>query len=214
VPIAKADVLAVLDDPKLRHMCFSVGKLTVGAQEYRSVRDRIREGAITVIPGAGSVAFYDGRRKTIETQAGDPPLGLVDRAQILHECTHAVADIGRSDVGRLHGEVAAYLAQLTYIRLSTPASLAELVIPEGASAGPHGNLIMSMLQVVQKYSLHSRHGFGARISDVDVWRLTKDLQAYPPHALAKAGDAGVPKKSNARRASRAAGAWDQPRRAP
>jgi len=209
MPITKADVLAVLNDPRLNSMRFSVGEITVSANEYRNVCEYIKEDDIKVIPGRERVAYYDGRLNTIETQAGNPPLNVADRAQLLHECTHAIVDINGWDVFTLNDEVAAYLAQLTYTWISAPGPFPPPVPPVGA--GSLVRLMISVLQVVQQYNLHSSQGFGVRISEFDIASLRRAVRAFPPYAriawdakTTNAQDAGVPIKNNQMRSLRAA----------
>jgi hypothetical protein len=209
MPITKTEVLAVLEDPRLKSMHFSVGDITVNANEYHLVADYIRSGDIRVIPGREPVAYYDGRANTIETQAGNPPLNLADRAQILHECTHAIVDINGWDVLRLEDEVAAFLAQVTYTWIAEPGPIPRAIPPAGT--GPRTRLGIAVLQVVEKYGLHTAKGFGARIGEWDVVTLRRAVQALPDYANVKAdekslkpGTAGVPVKNNQMLALRAA----------
>ena len=206
MPITKDDVLNVLDDPKLMNISFTVGNITVNHKGYRNVHDYIKEEDIQVIPGKENVAFYDGRRNTLITQIGNPPLQLPDRVQILHECTHALVDINGLNVLRLTDEVAAYLAQVTYSQIESPSSPLRSLSSVGAS--PMGKLVFAMLQVVQSYSLHTSKGFGAHINDWDLLKLTKAVHAYPDYVHVKASEisvgAGVPVKNNQMRALRAA----------
>jgi hypothetical protein len=206
VPITKNDVLAVLEDPNLTHINFTVGNITVNHQGYRHVYDYIKADDIQVIPGKESVAYYDGRRNTLETQSGNPPLQLPDRVQILHECTHALVDIRGLNVLRLHDEVAAYLAQVTYAQIESPSSPLRALSPVGAS--PMGKLTFYMLQVVQQYNRHARGGSVIQINDWDLLKLTKAVQAFPDYAHVKASEisvgAGVPVKGNSMRALREA----------
>jgi hypothetical protein len=217
MPITKADVLAVLGDPLLKRMFFSVGVITVCAEEYNNVAEYIADDDIAVVPGTKSTAFYSGFKNTIETQAGDPPLDVADRSQILHECTHAIVDINALDVERVKDEVAAYLAQLTFIVLSNPKFDFGPTVHPPVHGSPFGELMWSLFQVVRKYNLHNNKGFGAKISELDVWKLTRALHAVPDYAHIKeteksGGDAkdilgitsGVPIKNNQMRALKAA----------
>jgi len=217
MPITKADVLEVLGDPVLKRMFFFVGVIAVSAEEYSNVGDYISDGDIGVVPGKISTAFYSGYRNTIETQAGDPPLALADRSQILHECTHAIVDINALDVERVKDEVAAYLAQLTFIVLSNPKFDFGPSVHPAIHGSPFGELMWSIFQIVRKYNLHNEKGFGARISELDIWNLTRELHAVPDYAHIKetektGGDAkdllgitsGVPIKNNQMRALKAA----------
>jgi len=204
--ITKHDVLNVLGDPKLMTMRFTVGNITVNHQGYRNVSDYINDDDIQVIPGNETVAFYDGQLNTIVTQSGNPPLQLPARAQILHECTHALVDISGLNVLRLHDEIAGYLAQVTYTKIVSPTPFPHSLSSVGAS--PLGKLVFAMLQVVQKYSLHTNKGLGAHIDEWDLVKLTKAVHAFPVYASVTASEisvgAGVPVNSNQMRALRAA----------
>lgn len=209
MPIGKADILAVLADPVLTRMNFSVGEILVNAGQYSIIAEYIRDGDIGVIPGKGAVAFYDGTLNTIETQAGNAPLGVADRAQILHECTHAISDTNRLDVLRMNDEVAAFLAQVTYMHISDP----NIPFPTQApGAGPMGRLIIGLNAVILKYNLHQTKGFGVSISELDIWNLANDIRHTPEHAAIKPlekarhdpKNLGVPIKNNQMRALRAA----------
>lgn len=209
MPIGKAEILAVLADPVLNRMNFAVGDIMINARQYKNVADYIADGDISVVVGNGALAFYDGNRNEIETQKGDPPLNLGDRAQILHECTHAIADIDGLDVLRLTDEVAAYLAQLTYMELSQPG-----LLPTGprGPARPMGRLTMGVNAVIRKYELHKPKGFGVSISTLDIWNLANDVRRVPDYVNVKHTDKstpdpknrGVPVKNNQMRALKAA----------
>ena len=209
MPIGKAEILAVLADPLLARMNFAVGDIMINAQQYKNVAAYIADGDIGVVSGRGALAFYDGNRNEIETQAGNPPLNLADRAQILHECTHAIADVNALDVLRLTDEVAAYLAQLTYMHISQPGPL-----PTGprGPARPMGRLTMGVNAVIRKYELHQPKGFGVSISDLDIWNLANDVRRHPEYTTVKHTDKstrdprnlGVPVKNNQMRALKAA----------
>jgi len=206
MPITKHNVLEVLADPKLMKMNFTVANITVNHKGYQMVSEYIQAEDIQVLPGKEAVAYYDGRRNALITQAGTPPLGLSDRVQLLHECTHALVDISGMNVLRLQDEVTAYLAQVTYAQLESPSS--PLPSLSSAGASPMGKLTFAMLQVVQSYGLHTSKGFGARIEDWDLLKLTKAVHAFPDYAHVKASEisvgAGVPVKNNQMRALRAA----------
>ena len=54
MPITKADVLAVLKDPVLNRISFSVGMLTVNAAAFGIVARYIEADDIKVVPGKSS----------------------------------------------------------------------------------------------------------------------------------------------------------------
>ena len=207
MPIRKADVLAVLADPILARMNFSLGQVFVNVREYGKVAEYIRDGDIGVTPGNGALAYYDGRLNTIETQRGNPPLNLADRAQVLHECTHAIVDINGADVLRQDDEVAGYLAQMLYMHLSNPKPFP---VPRPGVA-PLGKLVFAINDVIVKYNLLQPEGLGVSISELDIWKLGTDVRRMPEYSHVRANErtrqpeqAGVPVKHNQMRALRAA----------
>jgi hypothetical protein len=207
MPIRKADVLAVLADPALNGILFSVGAITVSGKGYDTLAEYIKDDDIQVVPGNERMAFYDGHQNTIITQGGNPPLNVADRAQLLHECTHAVVDINEWDVERLDDEVAGYLSQVTYMTIASPGPFPNPPRPPHRLS-PLGNLVWSLLQVVKKYNLHNHQGFGASISELDISGLRRDVQAIPDYAHIKAHEkaagGGVPVKHNQMLALKAA----------
>ena len=89
----------------------------------RTCCQAVSDGDIDVKPGGGSDAAYDSRLNTIFTQNGNPPLNVADRAQLLHECTHAIFDAYGWVTNLREDEVAAYLAQLTFMFIVNPISV-------------------------------------------------------------------------------------------
>jgi hypothetical protein len=208
MPVTKADVLSVLEDPGiLMRIRFSVGPLTVSYEEYQNVAEYIKDDDIQVIPGTGSVAFYDGRLNAIITQKeGRKPLDYTDRAQILHECTHAIADVNELDMRRLEDEVAAYLAQDLYMAhtydnwVFAPAGAVTFIWGQ-----PFGSMVNAMKDIIDKYHLLTARGYGARISELDTWKLTLFLRAMPEYkdvklteTTNKESQRGVPTKNQMR----------------
>jgi hypothetical protein len=182
MPITKADVLAVLNDPVLNRISFSVGAIVVNAEAFRIVARYIEAGDVKVVPGRGAVAVYDRRQNQIETPAGNPPLNFTDSAQLLHECVHAFSDINGLSGSALDDEVAGYLAQMTYSELKNPtrpilASAARL-----GAAGPMGRMIHAMQATMRTYNLHNDRGFGAKIGGADIFRLGQAVRAVPAYA--------------------------------
>ncbi len=188
MPIEMKEVLRVLRDEKLSKFSFSVGAITVDAEGYRNVAAYIEAKDIKVIAGNEPIAFYDGHRNTITTPAGNPPLDSGDAAQLLHECTHAIVDIDRLDVLRLNDEVAAYLAQLTYMWVAKPDPFPNPIRLGGL--GPLMQLMVAFAQVIQRYKLHTSEGFGARISELDIAGLRRVVHAHPEYRHIQWGEKG------------------------
>lgn len=183
MPITKADVLAVLNDPILNKIDFSVGTLRVNAAAFRIVARYIEAGDIEVVPGRSArVAVYDRKQNHIETPARNPPLDFTDRAQLLHECVHAISDISGGGGSVLEDEVAGYLAQTLFAQLShpTPAILATDARIKAAS--PTGRMVFAMQETMRNYNLDNVRGFGAKISGIDSRRLGEAIRAMPDYA--------------------------------
>jgi hypothetical protein len=209
MPITKKDVLAVLADPVLARMNFSVGDIFIKIREYNNVAEYIRDDDITIKPGGkDKIAFYDGHDNTLMPQNGNAPLDLADRALILHECTHAIPDVNELEVRKQDNEVAGFLAQLTYMELSSPSP----PLPHGPlrGASPMGKLVIALRTVIQNYGLDQPRGFGISIRELDIWKLATDVRRLPSHSdvkptdFGKPADLGVPVKNNQMRALRAA----------
>jgi hypothetical protein len=196
MPITKADVLAVLSDPILNKINFSVSMIQVNAAAFGIVARYIEAGDIEVVPGTSRrLAIYDRRQNHIETPARNPPLDLTDRAQLLHECVHAISDIsGAGSV--LDDEVAGYLAQTVFAQIShpTPAVLGSDAMIRAAS--PMGRMVFAMQETMRNYNLDNARGFGAKISAIDRHRLGEAIRAMPDYAgltpTTRVAESGVP----------------------
>lgn len=195
MPITKADVLAVLADPRLIVMNFSVGASIVSGEGYSTVEDFISNDEIKVVSGRQTTnALYDRGPNVLEVQDASSPLSVGERALILHECTHAISDIAGADPLVLVDEVAAFLAQCAYTMICLPAPFPRGEIPKGAS--PYLALMWEMFRAVEKYNLHNLKGFGAQIDPQDIDRLSRVVQRMPDYdeisVTLQSAHAGVP----------------------
>ena len=193
MPIGKQDVLDTLNQPAVNGFKFTVGSLTVSPQGYADVRQAISDGDIDVKPGGGSDAFYDRKLNAILTQNGNPPLGVADRAQILHECTHAIFDAYGWASNLREDEVAAYLAQLTFMFIVNPGPFPHHI---GRTGRPFADLIFGFAAVIEKYRLHETAGFGSLIDPLDTDELKLLVVQMPKYAGLRpadvSSDSGVP----------------------
>ena len=191
--IGKQDVLDTLNQPAVNRFKFTVGSLTVSPQGYADVRQAITDGDIDVRPGGGADAFYDRRLNAILTQNGNPPLGVADRAQILHECTHAIFDAYGWASNLREDEVAAYLAQLTFMFIVNPGPFPHHL---GRTGRPFADLIFGFAAVIEKYRLHEPAGFGSLIDPMDTDELKLLVVQMPKYAGLRpadvSSDSGVP----------------------
>src|SRR3984957_3146098 len=175
MPITKEDVLQVLGDPKLHSIRFSVGTIQVNSIEYDKVSDYIDAGAIDVVPGKATYSKYIPQKDTLVTRNGNPPLNEDARSNLLHECTHAIADINKCDVTRLADEAAAYLAQVAYLFLLMPS------LPEPPIGLPINNMMRQVMRLVNGYELGSPAGYGATINQRDIADLARVIYGLPDY---------------------------------
>ena len=191
--IGKQDVLDTLNQPAVKRFKFTVGSLTVSPQGYADVCQAVSDGDIDVKPGGGSDAAYDSRLNTIFTQNGNPPLNVADRAQLLHECTHAIFDAYGWVANLREDEVAAYLAQLTFMFIVNPGPFPHHL---GRTGRPFADLIFGFAAVIEKYRLHELAGFGALIDPMDTAALKLLVVRMPKYVALGPADvssnAGVP----------------------
>jgi hypothetical protein len=211
MPASKDDVLALLADPDLWRINFTVADIPVNAQEFRNVSDYFKNEDIKVIPGkTDGLAIYDREFNRLEADpASSSPLDDSDRALILHESVHAIVDIRGLQELSLEEEVAAYIAQLCFMQIKspTPNHPPAVKIPRNH---PLALFNMTVLDVIDQYKLVSAKGLGARISHFDVYNLSQRLHAvgqYSKVSLNARTDpktSGVPIKGGGMRSLRAA----------
>ena len=198
MPIVKQDVLNALDDPVLKRFKFTVGNLTVSPQGYMDVRQAVsdektsrfsraqRRSPFTTGNSTRSLPRLEVRRSTWR-----------DRAQLLHECTHAIFDAYGWAANRREDEVAAYLAQLTFMSIANPTPIAHHLGPTGK---PFADLLFGVLAVIEKYSLHQPRGFGAMINPIDTETLKRLVVQLPDYAKISSTETskhpGVPSTHN------------------
>ena len=183
MPISKNDVVALFSDPALSQINFTVADIPVNAREFQNVSDYIKNDDIPVITGpTAGMAYYDRKSNKLETDpASNLPLTLGDRALILHECVHAIVDIRELQELSLTDEIAAYIAQLTYMQVKSPSPNhpRAVAIPRN---NPLALFVMSVLDVIDQYKLTSKEGLGARINHFDVVVLSQRLRAVAQYA--------------------------------
>lgn len=166
MPIGKEDILEVLNNPALHKIRFSVGVIQINSDEYDKVADYIESGGVTIKPGNDKVAHYYPEIDTFVTRAGEPPLSLDARTNILHECTHIACDINEYSITRIRDEAAAYLAQITFLTLLAPDTDKP---PIGTSLN---NMMRVGMDLVNKYKLGQPEGYNKSISQGDI----KDME--------------------------------------
>lgn len=181
-PLTSIDVIEVLRDPLVRRMKFHVGRITVAAAEYEKVADHIQTGDITVAPARSDPLYHPGPN-TIELPGTSPPLDVSVRQNIIHECTHALIDINALDVTRLEGEVAAYLAEFTYLLMwINTGQFTGNRAKEMADTSGTTRTLQSIYQFAYTYNLHVPRGYGTVIDGHDIARMVSIIHADPTYA--------------------------------
>lgn len=217
LPVTKADVMATLRDPRVKNINFSVNHLVVSADGYQEVSEYIERGLIRVRAGTDrTLAFYDRAANEIITSPSSRPLDDATMANIVHECTHAWADITGIKIRGLAEEVAAYLAEHAFYWMGRPVLATALgpdvgpshPIPPRAGAAEkqqltrlaHAHLIFVINQIVVRYNLNTPAGFGVEIRERDIWDLAIVINMTPEYRTIGwndlSGHAGVPIRGN------------------
>ena len=163
MPLGEGDVLDTLSDPVVAGMNFWVGPVHITGTSYGIIRSHIRAENILVVSGTQSLAFYDDKTDILTTQAGNPPPNLDQRAQLLHECTHALIDVFTygTKVTRHIDELSSYIAQFVYMMRS------DSTWAVGPNNGPWFTFYSGIFALVKSNRLDTIAGNGSRI-DVTV----------------------------------------------
>ena len=177
MPLKTADVIATLNDPVALGIMFIAGPTFVSGVGYVVVRDSILNGNIMVLEGdpQQNLAFYNPSTDTLTTQGtANPPAGMDDRAQLLHECTHALIDInGPVGMTRHLGELTAYIAQFVYETRSDPWWT---VPPNNV---PWQTFYQGIVDLIHAKNLHKLEGNGAILTAAELEPLRLQLIALP-----------------------------------
>jgi hypothetical protein len=175
MPLAESDVLDVLDDSVVAGLDFSVGPIRIKGAFYRSIKEHILAGNILVVPGTESLAHYSNQTDILFTQQSNPPPDLDGRAQLLHECTHALVDIfnGGSGVTRHNDELAAYLTQFVYAMRSNSSWVV------GPNNRPWHDFFQMVFDAVKRKGLETTAGNGAHFSMDELEPLRLALAGLP-----------------------------------
>ncbi|PSJ50778.1 hypothetical protein C7I84_28160 [Mesorhizobium ephedrae] len=170
MPLSDIDVLHALSEPVLQKMDFTVDGLHIRGEAYRKIFELIRDEQILVVVGDNpGLATYDPGSDTLTTQKGDSPPDLFNRSILIHECTHAIRDMEYVKMTAKSNEAAAYLAQATYLALSS----AQPTIPAG------WGVVEAALKLARSFDLDSAPGARRRIRYEDILSLVKRLNDHP-----------------------------------
>jgi len=175
VPLNEGDVLNTLSDGVTLGMNFWVGPVQISGTPYTVIRDHIRAGNILVTPGSSNLAFYDSKTDILTTQTGNSPANLDQRAQLLHECTHALIDLFTNGitVTRHIDELASYIVQHVYMMRSNPAWV---VSPNNP---PWFAFYSNVVALIKSFRLDTVAGNGSKIGVTALEPLRIQLAALP-----------------------------------
>jgi hypothetical protein len=182
-------ILDVLNDPTLGKFSFDVSGIPVNAREFRTVADYFDTYSIKLADGDtdDADAAYDPGANSLIVKSAD----ALDPALILHECVHAIVDVKKLVVPRLHEEVAGYLTQITYSQVVRPTPLNPQVLPRDVT--PMQRLIWTFKKAVIDCKLAEPQGFGVVISKELVDRLVEVVRADARYSSLKLDDATAAK---------------------
>ena len=167
---ARNAVLGVLEGGIAQNMLFTVGNIVISGENYSTIANEIRAENIWVFKGKKpAVAKYLYDSDTLWTQKF--PLGGSldddDKALLLHECTHAVADVcmyraGATSVLDYVDETAAHLAQRVYT-LRTMNEQDAVGFVKFIQQGSGDDFKKKTYQLLVDKNLHTTKGNGAVI---------------------------------------------------
>lgn len=173
--LTKADVLSVLAESVPQAMDFYVSTVNIKGLGFTSVADKIKSGDIDVAEGSGGLAFYNDGGNLLTTPAGTSPGTLEQRAQLLHECTHAAIDILHpKGLTRHVDELTGYIVQQVYTSRTSPSWQI------GTNSDPKWDAFFkAVLKLVQSAGLDKATGNGARITMAQLEPLRVLLVGLP-----------------------------------
>ena len=172
---ARNAVLGVLEGGIAQNMLFTVGNIAISGENYSTIAKEIRAENIWVFKGKKlKAAKYLYESDTLWTQKF--PLGGSldedDKALLLHECTHAVADVcmyrvGATSVLDYVDETAAHLAQRAYtLRSMSEQDAVGLV--KFIQQGSADDFKKKTYQLLVDKNLHTIRGNGAVIQQSEL----------------------------------------------
>jgi outer membrane protein OmpA-like peptidoglycan-associated protein len=166
MPLSEWNVLKTLSDPVLERLDFFVDSMHIRGEAYQKIYDLIKDEQILVVEGKNpDKATYKSDTDTLTTQNAPSPPDLFNRSVLVHECTHAIADMEHATISALGNESAAYLAQAVYLLLSDPKPL----IPAGY---PQVKLAIKLAQTL---GLDASPGTGIHVKYDDITDLVRLL---------------------------------------
>ena len=120
--LAKQTILKTLTDSALTKIKFKIDAYAVSPLLYNQVAQSIKNNKIRVEYNwnVGTSAYYYEKLNKIEV-GFTAALTLTKRAQVIHECTHAVFDLNKYAKSTVAtSEAAAFVAECLFARINSP----------------------------------------------------------------------------------------------
>ena len=181
MPLTEDDAIRALTDPILQRMDFWVDNIHVRGEAYARIAELITDEQILVVsgtdPGRGE---YNPSTDTITTR--NVAANLFGKCHIVHESTHAIADMERAVVTWHTNEAAARIAQATYLLLSDPGMWdSSLGKPSQRVAPEYRGFLRVAMALARQFKLDSEPGAGTRLTMYDVEPLLIAMQSEPSY---------------------------------
>ena len=168
----------------------SSGSLHIDAAGLLRVQTAINDDRITVThkSGLGVLALYYPMRNEIEVGATSVT-GLAERAQVVHECVHALCDmIGARRTSGASNEAAAYLAQTIYVNSAPGVGVVGALT--AATGDPYPGetdvIFQRAWDVVNAHHLHLPGGKGTHLYRTDIGLLRSAVAAHHVYSASAA----------------------------
>ena len=167
----------------------SSGSLHIDAAGLLRIQAAINDRRIKVTykSGLGVLAHYYPLRNEIEIGATSVT-GLVERAQVVHECVHALCDmIGARRTSVASDEAAAYLAQTIYVNSTRGGVVGALTAATGDPYPGETDVIFQRAwDVVNAHHLHLPGGKGTHLYRTDIDLLRSAVAAHHVYSASAA----------------------------
>ncbi len=117
---------------------FTLGPIKVTPALLADVGKAVSAGKITVVidPALSHDAIYDAGSNQLKLKTNNPSPGLMERALIVHEATHAASDIRKIGLTpNINDEAMGYIAQALYLYGSHLKKTRRVTSPDVAADG-------------------------------------------------------------------------------
>ena len=183
---ARDQVLGLLRGPvaaRIRfRFPFNFGTVTIAPASFERVARAIETGSVQLVvtnafPAGVGGQYISGTPNTLRVA---PLLGRSQEGQVLHECTHAVFDLTKTQVTDNEDEAAAYVVNALYFRMTG-------LKPSRWNAEPHATAGAVADALLREYQAGK---VAVPVLDPDAWRVLRAQVML--HSHYRWGTAGIP----------------------